>query len=55
MGMVVERENLTLHQMNVKLVFLNEYLEEGIIQPKGYIKLGTKHLVCKLKDAFYDL
>ncbi len=53
--MVVERENLTSHQMNVKLVFLNEYLEEGIIQPKGYIKLGTKKLVYKFKNAFYDL
>jgi hypothetical protein len=53
--MVVERENLTLHQMNVKLVFLNEYLEEGITQPKESIKLGPKHLVCRLKDAFYDL
>jgi hypothetical protein len=41
--------------MNIKLVFLNGYLKEGIIQPNGYIKLGTKHLVCKLKDAFYDL
>jgi hypothetical protein len=30
-------------------------LKEGIIQPKGYIKLGTKHLVCKLKNAFYNL
>jgi len=55
MGMVIEGENLTLHQMNVKLVFLNEYLEEGIIQPREYIKLGTKYSVCKLKDTFYDL
>jgi hypothetical protein len=41
--------------MSVKLLFLNEYLEEGIIQPKEYIKLGTKYLVCKLKDTFYEL
>jgi hypothetical protein len=43
--------------MDVKIMFQNIYLEEDIYmqQPKGYVKLGTKHLVCKLRKTIYGL
>jgi hypothetical protein len=43
--------------MDVKIAFRNGYLEEDIYmqQPKGYVKLGTKHMVYKLRKTFYGL
>ncbi|MGI4673459.1 reverse transcriptase domain-containing protein [Klebsiella pneumoniae] len=42
-------------QMDVKTTFLNGSLEETIYmqQPKGFIKEGQEHLVCKLKRSIY--
>jgi len=44
-------------QMDVKTAFLNGSLEETIYmqQPKGFIKEGQEHLVCKLKRSIYGL
>jgi len=46
---------LELHQKDVKIMFWNGYLNEDIYmqQPKGYVKLGTKQLVCKLRKTIY--
>ncbi|KAA3459009.1 gag/pol protein [Gossypium australe] len=44
-------------QMDVKIVFLNNYLEENIymMQPTEYITIGNKHKVCKLLRSIYGL
>ncbi|KAL8114038.1 hypothetical protein AgCh_021072 [Apium graveolens] len=44
-------------QMDVKTAFINGSLEETIYmqQPKGFIKEGQEHLVCKLKRSIYGL
>ncbi len=47
---VVERD-LELHQMDVKIVKENIYMQ----QLKGYVKLGRKHLVCKLRKTFHGI
>ena len=40
-----------VHQMDVKLTFLNGYLEEEVFveRPQGYEVLGREHKVYKLK------
>jgi len=50
MTVVVERD-LELHQMDVKIVKENIYMQ----QLKGYVKLGRKHLVCKLRKTFHGI
>ena len=49
--------DLEIHQMDVKIAFLNGKLEEDIYmeQPKGFVEQGKKHLVCKLKKCLYGL
>ena len=43
--------------MDVKIVFLNEDLEEEIYidQPKGFVEPGQESKVCKLTKSLYDL
>ena len=49
--------DLELHQMDVKIAFLNGDLCETIYmkQPEGFEEHGEKHLVCKLKKSIYRL
>ncbi|KAA3485696.1 gag/pol protein [Gossypium australe] len=44
-------------QMDVKTIFLNDYLEEStyMMQPIGFIAKGNKHKVCKLLRSIYRL
>ncbi len=48
-------EDMEIHQMDVKIAFLNGDLEEEIYmeQPKGFIQ--GEHLVCKLHKPLYGL
>jgi hypothetical protein len=43
--------------MNVKMIFLNENLEENIYmaQPKGFIVKGKERMGCRLKKSIYGL
>ena len=44
-------------QMDVKIAFLNGYLEENIymMQPYGFITEGQEQMVCKLHKSIYGL
>ena len=47
--------NLEVHQMDVKITFLNGDLEEEIYmeQPKGCIAPGQEKKICKLVKSLY--
>ena len=47
---IVALRNLEVHQMDVKIVFLNEDLDEEIYieQPKGFFATGQERKICKL-------
>nr|GFA94304.1 zinc finger, CCHC-type [Tanacetum cinerariifolium] len=49
--------DLVIHQMDVKTAFLNDDLDEEIYmkQPEGFVMLGHKSNVCKLKKSLYGL
>nr|GEX97265.1 zinc finger, CCHC-type [Tanacetum cinerariifolium] len=49
--------NLVIHQMDVKTTFLNGDFDEEVYmkQPKGLIKPGNEHKVCKLVKSLYGL
>ena len=49
--------NLDIHQMNVKITFLDGELNEEIImeQPERFIVKGLEHKVCKLIKFLYGL
>ncbi len=49
-------KDMEIHQMDVKIAFLNGDLEEEIYmeKPKGFTQGGT-HLVCKLHNSLYNL
>ena len=46
-----------VHQMDVKLAFLNGYLDEEVYveQPQGYEFPGQEHKVYRMKKALYGL
>ena len=48
---------LKIHQMDVKIAFLNRDLEEEIYtdQPKGFVEPGQESKVCKLTISLYGL
>ncbi|KAM1632105.1 hypothetical protein ACFX2K_020035 [Malus domestica] len=54
---LVAHFDLFLHQMDVKIAFLNGDLDEEIFmkQPEGFIQEGRENLVCKLKKSIYGL
>lgn len=47
--------DLELHQMDVKIVFLNGDLYEDIFmaQPPGFVEKGKEDMVCKLQKSIY--
>ncbi|GKA35247.1 zinc finger, CCHC-type containing protein [Tanacetum coccineum] len=49
--------NLIIHQMDVKITFLNGELEEEVYmnQPQSFIMPGNKNKVCKLIKSLYGL
>ncbi|KAK9108126.1 hypothetical protein Syun_024137 [Stephania yunnanensis] len=54
---IVANLDLELHQMDVKIAFLNGELEEEIYmeQPIGFIVEGQEHKVCRLLRSIYGL
>ena len=49
--------NLELEQLDVKIAFMHDYLDEEIFmeQPKGFKVKGKENMVCKLKKSLYGL
>jgi hypothetical protein len=54
---LVAHFDLELHQMDVKMTFLNGELFENVYmaQPKGFVVKGKEHLGCRLKKSIYGL
>jgi hypothetical protein len=54
---LVASHGLLVHQMNVKITFLNVELEEEIYmdQPDGFVAEGQEGMVCKLIKSLYGL
>ncbi len=48
-------EDMEIHQMDVKMTFLNDELEKEIYmqQPQRFVYQGGEHLVCKLLSCPY--
>jgi hypothetical protein len=49
--------DLEMHQMDVKIAFLNGDLEEDIYmeQPSGFVQRSHEYFVCKLRKSLYGL
>jgi hypothetical protein len=54
---MVAQNGWKIHQMDVKIVFLNGDLEDNVFmsQPKGFVVNGQEHKVCKLIESLYNL
>jgi hypothetical protein len=54
---LVASHGLLVHQMDVKIAFLNGELEEEIYmdQSEGFVVKGQEGMVCKLVKSLYDL
>jgi hypothetical protein len=54
---LIAHYDLELHQMDVKIVFLNGDLQENVYmtQPEGFVVEGKEHMGCKLKKSIYGL
>ena len=54
---LVAVHDLKIHQMDVKITFLNGELEEEIYmeQPEGFIVPGKEKKVCRLVKSLYGL
>jgi len=53
---IVAAEDLHLEQLDVKIAFLHDELEDiYMLQPQGYIVSVKEQLVCKLKKSLYNL
>ena len=54
---LVAHYDLELHQMDVKIIFLNRDLDEEIYmeQLEGFIEKGKENWACKLKKSIYGL
>jgi hypothetical protein len=50
-------EDMEIHQMDVKIAFFNDELEEEIYmeQPQGFLHQRGEHLMCKLHKFLYGL
>jgi uncharacterized protein (UPF0128 family) len=53
---LVTHFDLELHQMDVKITFLNSDINECIYisQPLNYESDDSKYMICKLKKSIYD-
>ena len=54
---LVAHYDLELHQMDVKMAFLNGDLEENVYmaQPKGFVVKGKERVGCRLNKSIYEL
>ncbi|RDY06522.1 hypothetical protein CR513_09476, partial [Mucuna pruriens] len=54
---LVAHFDLELHQLDVKIAFLNDNIDEMIymVQSKNFVSNESKSMVCKLKKFIYDL
>jgi hypothetical protein len=54
---LVAHYDLELHQMNVKMTFLNGDLLENVYmaQSKGFAVKGKEHMMCHLRKSIYGL
>jgi len=54
---LVAHFDFELHQMDVKMTFLNDHIEEEVYmkQPEGFSSTKGEHLVCKLNKSIYGL
>jgi len=54
---LVAHFDLELHQIDIKMTFLNGDIDETIyiVQPENFVSGNSKSMVCKLKKSIYDL
>ena len=54
---LIAHYDLELHQMDVKMTFLNGNIDETIymVQPKNSVSEDPKNMVCKLTKSIYGL